>query len=84
MHAGPGGDTDSEDFPMLSSYSVACPHANCRWNGSLVPSLLRGGPDAEIVSMHRAWFRCPRCQADWEVRITDDRVTVLPTGESGA
>jgi hypothetical protein len=33
--------------------------------------------------MHRAWFRCPRCQGDWEVRITDDRVTVLPLVERG-
>lgn len=66
---------------MLSSYPVACPHASCGWAGNLVPSLLRGGPDAEIVSMHRAWFRCPRCQGDWEVRITNDRVTVLPVVE---
>src|SRR5690348_14338161 len=72
------------DLPMLSSYPVACPHANCGWAGNLVPSLLRGGPDAEIVSMHRAWFRCPRCQDDWEVRITNDRVTVLPVIERGA
>jgi DNA-binding NarL/FixJ family response regulator len=68
---------------MLSSYPVACPHASCGWVGNLVPSLLRGGPDAEIVSMHRAWFRCPRCQGDWEVRITNDRVTVLPAVERG-
>jgi hypothetical protein len=68
---------------MLSSYPVACPHVNCGWTGSLVPSVLRGGADAEIASMHRAWFRCPRCQADWEVRIIDDRVTVLPAVESG-
>lgn len=67
---------------MLSSYPVACPHANCVWTGSLVPSHLRGGPDAEIVSMHRAWFRCPRCQGDWEVRITDDRVSVLPNEQA--
>jgi CheY-like chemotaxis protein len=33
--------------------------------------------------MHRAWFRCPRCQDDWEVRITNDRVTVLPVVERG-
>jgi len=68
---------------MLSSYPVACPHANCSWAGNLVPSHLRGGPDAEIVSMHRAWFRCPRCQDDWEVRIANDRVTVLPAAERG-
>jgi hypothetical protein len=68
---------------MLSSYPVACPHKNCDWTGSLVPSLVRGGPDAEIVSMQRAWFCCPRCQRDWEVRIRDDRVTVLPAAEHG-
>ena len=49
---------------MLSSYPVACPQKNCNWTGSLVPSHVRGGADAEIVSMHRAWFRCPRCQRD--------------------
>jgi hypothetical protein len=66
---------------MLSSYSVACTDANCGWTGSLVPSLLRGGANAEIVSMHRAWFRCPHCQRDWEVRISNDRITVLPAVE---
>ncbi len=63
---------------MLSSYPMACPHEKCGWTGSLVPSIIRGGPDAEIASMQRAWFRCPRCQRDWEVRITNDRVTVMP------
>ncbi len=63
---------------MLSSYPVNCPHANCTWTGSLVPSLLRGGPDSEVAPMHRAWFRCPRCQGDWEVRITKDKITTLP------
>jgi hypothetical protein len=68
---------------MMSSYPVACPHENCSWSGSLVPSQVQGGVDAEIVSMHRAWFRCPSCKQDWEVRITDDRVTVLPAFERG-
>ncbi len=68
---------------MLSSYSVLCPLEGCDWSGSLVPSHLRGGADAEIVSMHRAWFRCPRCQRDWEVRITNDKVTILPAVERG-
>ena len=63
---------------MLSSYPVACPYEGCGWIGSLVPSLLRGGAGAEIASMQRAWFQCPRCELDWEVRITDDKVLVLP------
>ena len=65
---------------MMTSYSVACPHKKCRWTGNLVPSHLQGGEHAEIVSMHRAWFRCPRCHGDWEARIAKDHVTVLPVG----
>ena len=49
---------------MLSSYPVAYPHENCGWIGSLVPSLVRSGAEAEIASMQRAWFRCPGCQWD--------------------
>ena len=66
---------------MLTSYSVACPHRRCTWTGNLVPSQLQGGANAEIASTHRAWFRCPRCQGDWEARIAKDTVTVLPVGE---
>jgi hypothetical protein len=36
---------------------------------------------AEIAKMQRAWFQCPRCQCDWEVRINDDRVVVMPVLE---
>ena len=68
---------------MLTSYPVHCPHEDCDWTGSLVPSLIRGGADAEIASMQRAWFRCPRCRQDWEVRITKDEVTVVPVVEHG-
>jgi hypothetical protein len=69
---------------MLSSYHLTCPHESCGWTGSLVPSLVRGGAEAEVASMQQAWFRCPRCQRDWEVRITNDRVTVLRVaGENG-
>lgn len=68
---------------MLTSYSVTCPHAHCGWTGNVVPSHLQGGSDAEIISMHRAWFQCPRCQHDWEVRITDEKVTVVPVEQSG-
>jgi hypothetical protein len=51
---------------------------------NLVPSLLRGGASEEIAAMQRAWFRCPRCRNDWDVRINGDRVTVLPVPEPGA
>jgi hypothetical protein len=68
---------------MLSSYPVACPHQDCGRTGSLIPSLVRGGAEAEVASMQRAWFRCPGCQRDWEVRITNDRVTVLPAARHG-
>ena len=63
---------------MLSSYPVGCPHAGCGWKGNLVPSLLQGGASEEVASLQRAWFRCPRCRKDWEVRIDGDRVTVAP------
>ena len=45
--------------------------------------LVQGGEGREITSMQRAWFRCPRCQGDWEVRIEDDKVAVLPATEQG-
>lgn len=67
---------------MLSSYPVACPRLGCGWKGNLVPSRVRGGYDAEIAPMQRAWFQCPRCHADWEVRIRWDRVFAL-SAEAG-
>lgn len=66
---------------MLSSFPVACPYAGCDWTGSLIPSTVRGGEGAEIARAQKAWFRCPRCAGDWEVSITNDRVTVLPAPE---
>jgi len=68
---------------MLSSYPVACPHEGCGWTGSLVPSSVPGGGGAEIAAAQRAWFRCPRCQRDWEARISNDRVTVVRDAEHG-
>jgi hypothetical protein len=68
---------------MLSSYPVSRPHEGCGWSGNLLPSLVRGGSSEEIASMQRAWFRCPRCEGDREVRIIDDKVTVLPAHEHG-
>jgi hypothetical protein len=33
--------------------------------------------------MQRAWFQCPRCQRDWEVRISNDKVVVVSGVEQG-
>ena len=63
---------------MLSSYRVACPHEGCGWTGSLVPSRVQGGSSTEVAQTQAAWFRCPGCQRDWEVRISGDRVTAVP------
>jgi hypothetical protein len=68
---------------MKSSYPVACPKESCGWTGNLVPSVNRGGPPAEIPSAQPAWFHCPQCQHDWEVRITNDRITVLAVAGRG-
>ena len=68
---------------MLSSYPVACPHENCDWKGNLTPSHLRGGESAEIATMHRARFQCPRCKHDWDVRLGGDSVIVLPVAGHG-
>ena len=67
----------------MSSFRVACPHAECGWTGSLVPSILRGGEDSEIVIGHRAWLQCPRCRCDWEVRIEGDKATILLLTKKG-
>ena len=78
-----GGDNLWKGFLMLSSFRVACPHAGCDWTGSLVPSVLRDGADAEIASGHWAWLQCPQCRRNWEVRIKDEKATVLPVMEEG-
>jgi hypothetical protein len=68
---------------MLSSYRVACPYEGCGWSGGLAPSLLQGGAEAEAPVVQRAWFRCPGCRRDWEVRAGGDGVAVLPAAERG-
>src|SRR5437762_11504300 len=69
---------------MLSSYRVACPYEGCDWDGSLVPSLLQGGAEAEVAVMQRAWFHCPGCQRDWEVRVSGDVITAVSVGGRGS
>lgn len=68
---------------METGYRAACPHEDCGWTGDLSPSMDRGGPIGRLASTGRAWFCCPHCQRDWEVRILRDGVTILPGYEHG-
>jgi hypothetical protein len=68
---------------MLSRYPVACPHESCGWTGSLTPSQVRGGAEAEFASMQRAWLHCPPCPGDGEVHVNNGGVTVLPRAAPG-
>ena len=68
---------------MVGHYSMACPHENCGWTGSLVPSGVPGAGGAEVASGQRAWFQCPRCARSWKVLMSGDRVMILPDLESG-
>ena len=60
-----------------------CPHENCGWSGNLVPSPTPGGPGTAIAAKQRVWFRCPRCQGDWEGMIIEGRAVILPAVEQG-
>ncbi len=68
---------------MLSSYPVACPYEGCGWSGNLVPSLVRGGGDAEVALMQLAWLHCPGCRRDWEVRVSGDAAEAIPAAQRG-
>ncbi|MFO0845503.1 MAG: hypothetical protein U0797_24485 [Gemmataceae bacterium] len=48
-----------------------------------MPTLVQGGAGAESALRQRAWFRCPGCRRDWEVRIVGDSVSVEPAAGRG-
>jgi hypothetical protein len=63
---------------MLTSYLVRCPHAGCRWFGSLLPhdhleAWRTASPHRSIVAFH-----CPECHGEWQARIEGDDVVPLP------
>lgn len=66
---------------MLTSYSVACPHQNCGWRGSLLPE---GDPAAwkrSTPTRSEVLFHCPRCEGEWRARVVGDDVVPLPLEE---
>jgi hypothetical protein len=63
---------------MLTSYWVACPHADCHWSGSLLPL-------SDVDAWHDVApvrgvvvFQCPNCQGEWRGKIIGDDVVPLP------
>lgn len=63
---------------MFSDCSVILAHENCDWTGSLIATHVQRRGLAEIVTTDRAWFRCPHCQQQWEVQVSDFAVDFLP------
>ena len=53
------------------------------WTGSWMSTPIRGGTGAKVASMQYVWFCCPHREHDWELRITNDRTTVVPIVENG-
>jgi hypothetical protein len=70
-------EINMEALVMLTSYPAACPHEDCGWMGNLVPSSIRGGHRSEIEPRQPAWFRCPNCGRDWEMRIRGDNLIAV-------
>jgi hypothetical protein len=68
---------------MLTSYWVNCPHAGCKWSGTLLPlsdtQLFRfAAPTVKTIV-----FQCPQCERQWRARIVgDDAVPLPPTSEA--
>jgi hypothetical protein len=63
---------------VLTSYWVACPHADCHWSGSLLPQneadSWRGlAPVPGVVV-----FQCPHCQGEWQAKVVGEDVVPLP------
>jgi hypothetical protein len=66
---------------MLTSYLVKCPHFNCGWFGSLLPSRDTDSWRGSIPTTSIAVFECPNCQHTWRARVVGDDVVPLPLEE---
>jgi hypothetical protein len=66
---------------MLTDYMVTCPHAGCRWSGSLLPSRNRDAWLTAIPRTNEIVFECPRCHREWRAKLVGDDVHPLPLNE---
>ena len=63
---------------MLTSYMVKCPHFNCEWFGSLLPSQHTDSWRGSVPTTAVAIFECPQCHREWRARLVGDDVKALP------
>jgi hypothetical protein len=63
---------------MLTSFWVICPHADCRWSGSLLPLSDEHAWHGEAPPPGLVVFQCPNCQGEWQAKIIGDDVVPLP------
>lgn len=67
---------------MLTSYLVKCPHMDCGWAGSLLPSRDTDSWRGPVPTTPVASFECPQCHGEWRARIVGDDVVPLPLEEA--
>jgi hypothetical protein len=63
---------------MLTSYMVRCPHHDCDWFGSLLPSQDTDSWKGSIPTTTTAVFDCPGCHREWRGRVEGDDIVPFP------
>jgi hypothetical protein len=63
---------------MLTSYLVKCPHFDCNFFGSLLPSRDTDSWKSSLPTVNVAVFSCPNCGREWKARVKGDDVIPLP------
>ena len=63
---------------MLTSYLVKCPHFDCKFFGSLLPTRDTDSWRSSVPTVKTATFECPSCGHKWRARVKGDDVEPLP------
>ena len=63
---------------MWTSYLVKCPHVDCKWFGSLLPSSDMDSWKGCVPTVNTALFECPNCGKSWKAEIKGDDVIPFP------
>jgi hypothetical protein len=63
---------------MLTIYWVTCPHAGCKWSGTLLPLTDTQAFRPALPTTRTIMFQCPRCTGQWRGRVVGDDVIPLP------